>query len=317
MSLSNTDMDHTNVAEQSEEVNTTNSGASKEQLNAAATAGTDLRRSGGSRAEVIACLLSHGLTEDEAEQRADTADAFLAITEDMTFEDSTDGAREQQAKLQGVMDKHLNVMKRIAGAASTKPTAPTKPTAVHEARFKPAVARSEVQWKLDGTSLSKSGQHVLDLEEVTEGSYWSVFSRKTGHGKALTLRTASGKKAQLQFGSLGPNDGMRQFVQMVAMISVVLATVNPKAKIHMGGGGGNTWSMFLGGLTLCLPGVFAFALAPGASESLGTVMLYILGTGMVGFGLWLAWAFRPWDQDRMKITADLFAGGIVERQIQL
>ena len=68
---------------------------------------------------------------------------------------------------------------------------------------------------------------------------------------------------------------------------------------------------------LCLPGVFAFALAPGASESFGTAMLYILGTGMVGFGLWLAWAFRPWDQDRMKITADQFAGGIVERQIQL
>lgn len=187
----------------------------------------------------------------------------------------------------------------------------------HRASFKPAVARSAVSWELDQTILRREGSTVLDLHDVTSGSYHSTFSHKTGHGKLLMLKTDAGEQAKLHFGSLGPNDGMMQYVKMVILIVMTLSQVAPNARIHIGGGRGMVNLMFGAGVMFALMGVAVMGFSGGASEPTGTYLMIGFGLCLVGFGSWLAINMYPWDQDRFRISAAQMAAAIASKQFKL
>lgn len=192
-----------------------------------------------------------------------------------------------------------------------------EPTGEHHASFKPAATFKAVSWSLKGCALFRNGVRVLNLDDVTHGSYFSEVSYKTGYQKALTLQTANGSKAKLQFGSLAPNEGMRQYVTIVETIASELADVRPEARIHMAGGSANTWSAFVCGIIGIAFGILFLSLAPGASFGAGTLLLALLGLGVLTFGACYSWHMRPWNQDRLKISAERFANGILKHDIEL
>lgn len=175
--------------------------------------------------------------------------------------------------------------------------------------FKPAALRGEQVWTIkDGHLMRRGGARAIKLADVT-GAVWGRFAYRGTQSQWFHLKDAGGL-TKIECNVIAGGD-QAVFEELVGDVCEAIAQHNPDLKVHISGGGGYMWAMFIIGV---LGGVFGLVFL--LAGLLGWVKrsemeLILVGGGMAAVLSSMAWRFAPWRAKQFVPMADFAASRLI------
>lgn len=176
---------------------------------------------------------------------------------------------------------------------------------MREFSFKPAALRKTQVWTIkDGHLMRRGGDSTVKLADVS-GVTWGSFAYRGTQSQWLHLKGPQ-SATKIECNMIGGGD-QAEFEALVAAVSSELAQRKPDLKVHISGGGGYMWAMFIIGILGGICGLFFLVAGLMGWVKRGEMQAILLGGGMAAMLSTMAWKFAPWRASQFMPIAEFSA----------
>jgi len=176
---------------------------------------------------------------------------------------------------------------------------------MREFSFSPAALRKTQVWTIkDGHLMRRGADSAVKLADVT-GATWGSFAYRGTQSQWFHLKGAKGT-TKVECNVVGGGDQV-EFEALVAAISGELAAAKPDLKVHISGGGGYMWAMFIIGILGGICGLLFLIAGLMGLVKRGEMQAILLGGGMAAVLSTMAWNFAPWRASQFMPIAEFAA----------